>query len=81
MNRLCGRSVGSIFALALGTWVLFMGLNPVAEAASTLTFELAEQTESGPTVCEAQCNRLRVRMMTGQKFWTILPITMAFGEN
>jgi hypothetical protein len=39
MNRLCGRSVGSIFALALGTWVLFMGLNPVAEAASTLTFE------------------------------------------
>lgn len=39
MNRLCGRSVGSIFVLALGTWVLFMGLNPVAEAASTLTLE------------------------------------------
>ena len=39
MHRLSGRSVGSIFALALGTWVLFMGLNPVAEAASTLTLE------------------------------------------
>ena len=39
MNRLSDRSVGSIFALTLGTWVLFMGLNPVAEATSTLTLE------------------------------------------
>lgn len=39
MNRLCGHFVRSIFTLALGTAVLFMGLNPVAEAASRLTFE------------------------------------------
>ncbi|MDH3503812.1 MAG: hypothetical protein OEZ41_04010 [Nitrospirota bacterium] len=39
MNRLSGCSLGSIFALALGTWVLCMGLNPVAEAAPIITLE------------------------------------------
>lgn len=39
MNRLSDRSAGSIVALALGAWVLFMGLHSVAEASSTLTFE------------------------------------------
>lgn len=39
MKRRSGRCVGSIFALALGTWILFMGLHSVAEAASTLTLE------------------------------------------
>lgn len=41
MHRRSGRAVRSILTLALGTWVLCMGLNPVAQAASTLTLEQA----------------------------------------
>jgi hypothetical protein len=39
MKRLSDRSVGSIFAQVLGTWVLLIALHSVAEAASTLTLE------------------------------------------
>lgn len=37
MNKTSGRCVGKTTILALLTWLLFTGLNPVAEAASTLT--------------------------------------------
>ncbi|MGD9850865.1 MAG: hypothetical protein AB7T38_06345 [Nitrospirales bacterium] len=39
MNKLASRSVRSTILHALGAWVLVMGLHPVADAASTLTFE------------------------------------------
>ena len=78
MNRLSGRSVGSIFALALGTWVLFMGLNSVAEAASTLTLEqpVHFMTSDGTDV-KVEAGTYEVNTLVG----SLLRLNMEGGET